>query len=298
MQCETCHGPGAAHVKLHAKTSAKALAVLSRPDHGSGKFGVDAVPASAPTSAPTQGRVGIKKGPQTAADRDERADTSFEREKILIPRNKGKCLRCHKRLKARPAGFPQIDPREHYALVGVTKDDTPCAECHSPHEPMFVDTHINSARLHPRVDACVNCHKHKQDEERERPIGHPLVFRCDFCHKKVAKSLADTPHKKFDCRICHQSYPISDRGQRVLKHASPRFCLLCHAKQPFRKRKDAPPSIVWPNHREEMGDGEEDAKKVCVDCHREQLHKRLSELEREACPKNEVCPSAEKGESK
>lgn len=38
------------------------------------------------------------------------------------------CLVCHQVNAARPAGFPQVDPREH-------GDGESCSECHTPHSP-------------------------------------------------------------------------------------------------------------------------------------------------------------------
>jgi len=41
------------------------------------------------------------------------------------------CVRCHAANPSRPAGFPQVEPREH--AEGRT-----CVECHQPHEPAEV----------------------------------------------------------------------------------------------------------------------------------------------------------------
>ena len=38
------------------------------------------------------------------------------------------CVRCHQANVARPAAFPQVDPREH-------GDGQRCTECHKPHHP-------------------------------------------------------------------------------------------------------------------------------------------------------------------
>ena len=180
------------------------------------------------------------------------------------------CLTCHRRLLARPASFPQIDRVEHYRMLHVAKGDTPCAGCHSPHEPLFVDGRVDDARLHPVMNECVDCHKHVQDPSLPRPAGHPVVFECGYCHAATVADHAKRAHAPFRCGVCHQFYPVSDRAGRILKHRDPRFCLLCHAATDF-KDGGAPPAISWPQHREDMA-GAEGKDKVCVDCHREAFH--------------------------
>jgi len=39
------------------------------------------------------------------------------------------CARCHTASAAKPQGFPQVDPADHYAGVS-------CETCHNPHNPM------------------------------------------------------------------------------------------------------------------------------------------------------------------
>ncbi|MFH1807525.1 MAG: hypothetical protein ABIJ09_02175 [Pseudomonadota bacterium] len=218
VQCETCHGPGGAHVAAQS--------------------GDEAIRKDGPP---------IRK-PDGALD----------------------CLTCHRRLVARPAGFPQIDQTEHFAMLHVNKPETPCKSCHSPHEPLFVDGTVAGARLHPVINECVDCHKHAQDPRAERPAAHPVVFECSYCHGAIARDQATRTHKDFRCGVCHQAYPVSERAARVLKHRDPRFCLLCHSGAEFKDDK-APPAIAWPQHKVDMV-GEEAGDKVCVDCHREAFH--------------------------
>lgn len=45
------------------------------------------------------------------------------------------CTRCHRRLNARPADFPQVNPRQHLADNEVELTDNVCVECHDPHSP-------------------------------------------------------------------------------------------------------------------------------------------------------------------
>ncbi len=45
------------------------------------------------------------------------------------------CLLCHQKLKARPAKFPQINPREHVKTNGGDWGPEVCIECHEAHAP-------------------------------------------------------------------------------------------------------------------------------------------------------------------
>ncbi len=46
------------------------------------------------------------------------------------------CLRCHLELDARPATFPQVQPRKHIEEQGGTDGPTACFDCHNPHSPL------------------------------------------------------------------------------------------------------------------------------------------------------------------
>jgi len=48
------------------------------------------------------------------------------------------CLRCHRSVVARPAGFPQVEPAEH-------AEGEPCDACHHPHNPLFEEEDDNGA---------------------------------------------------------------------------------------------------------------------------------------------------------
>lgn len=45
------------------------------------------------------------------------------------------CARCHRHLNARPAGFPQVNPRQHLADMDVDMEPNVCVVCHDPHSP-------------------------------------------------------------------------------------------------------------------------------------------------------------------
>lgn len=53
--------------------------------------------------------------------------------KMRLPEVPGMCLKCHGALRARPKGFPQVDPAVH--LEGMELSDGVCVTCHDAHSP-------------------------------------------------------------------------------------------------------------------------------------------------------------------
>lgn len=66
-------------------------------------------------------------------------DTHAEGKKKIaamwIQKEAALCLRCHQKQLARPADFPQVDPDEHLAQMGVPMSPAVCFDCHNPHHP-------------------------------------------------------------------------------------------------------------------------------------------------------------------
>jgi hypothetical protein len=172
---------------------------------------------------------------------------------------------------ARPGDFPQIVPEDHYRFVGVRDVATPCTACHNPHEPLFMDRDLRTARLHPLIHRCRDCHAGRYDETLPRPQNHPPIFQCDYCHGQIAAEFAQRPHHRVRCTTCHLFFRESDSAGRILRDADPRFCLLCHRDADFRS-SEAPPGIEWPEHREVMAEDEGDLQKRCIDCHQDRIH--------------------------
>jgi predicted CXXCH cytochrome family protein len=63
---------------------------------------------------------------------------SGDKKIAAMPMNRGRdlCLRCHRKLEARPATFPQVEPRAHVDENGGDWGDEACIECHIPHAPL------------------------------------------------------------------------------------------------------------------------------------------------------------------
>ena len=212
-------------------------------------------------------------------EKNKVAVTRPELPPLRMVTNEVQCLTCHRRLQARPASFPQIDPSEHFKMLHLVDTNTACSNCHDPHQPLFLDKDVQESRLHPVVNKCLDCHKHPQDIKAEKPVDHPILFECAYCHKAIAKDYSTRSHKDLHCDTCHQVYPVSDRAVRVIKHQDPRFCLLCHSDK-LKKDAKGPPGIKWPDHLKDVADNyEQDKNKVCIDCHRDAFHLQPSEQE-------------------
>lgn len=199
------------------------------------------------------------------------AHAADQKRAMRVPEGNGLCLGCHQKLAARPSAFPQIDRREHFAKVGVKDDKLLCKTCHNPHEPLYMDRDLRTARLHPLVHRCRDCHLGSaRDAATPRPPGHPAIFECRYCHAEVVNDFSRRPHQRVECTTCHIFFKESEFAGRIIRDADPRFCLLCHGKGDYRA-PSAPPSVEWPQHGQDMG-GEEAAGKRCIDCHRDKIH--------------------------
>lgn len=53
-----------------------------------------------------------------------------------VRRSRELCELCHRKLEARPVGFPQIDVREHVTENGGELTADACFACHEPHSPI------------------------------------------------------------------------------------------------------------------------------------------------------------------
>jgi hypothetical protein len=191
--------------------------------------------------------------------------------KMIVSESVETCLVCHQMLDARPGDFPQIDKAEHYAFVGVRNEGEKCITCHSAHEPLFMDKDIRSARNHPLIHRCRDCHISRMDESRTRPDRHPFIFECSYCHSDIVQDFQQRNHAGVQCTTCHLFIKNSDYSGKIIKDSDPRFCLLCHRDGDYRS-PGGPAKITWPGHLQDLGEGRIDAGRHCIDCHRENVH--------------------------
>lgn len=241
VECEACHGPGDRHARFHragGETATKADATLTRADATLTK-----------------------------------ADATLPKEYTLEG-----CLFCHRRLASKPRDFPQVDPAAHYAFLHVKEPTTPCVECHSPHEPLYLLTRAADARLHPIIHECAHCHEAEPESSHRDVPDHPAIFVCADCHPKVVEDFSEREHGFLRCTACHLFHKENDTAGRIYKNGNQRFCLLCHEKTPW-KAEDEVPMIVSVDHLRDMAKfkGVDPAflqkdPRACLSCHLEYVH--------------------------
>jgi hypothetical protein len=188
------------------------------------------------------------------------------------------CLFCHRRLASRPVAFPQIDKNEHYRFLHVQDEQTRCIECHSPHEPIFLLTRFDQARVHPVIFECDHCHPRPMDKSHKDVPDHPVIFVCEDCHAPVVADFESRTHHFMRCTACHLFHQENEVAGRIFKNGNRRFCLLCHEEKPFRDPQ-AVPQIVSAEHIVDMADmmDEDGASlardpRACLNCHFDMIH--------------------------
>jgi hypothetical protein len=190
------------------------------------------------------------------------------------------CLFCHRRLNARPADFPQIDPVAHYEFLKVTAPETRCIECHSPHEPVFLLTRVTDARVHPVVYECTYCHDERPVRSHREATVHPVIFACADCHQEIVSDFKERRHTFMDCTACHFFHRENEVAGRIFKNGNRRFCLLCHEKKSFKDTEKVP-GIVSRTHLTEFAEllGLDPVElaadpRACLKCHLKEIHNK------------------------
>ena len=203
---------------------------------------------------------------------EEAKGITLEQAKLPKEYNLEGCLFCHRKLKARPSDFPQVNQKDHFKFLNVIDSTTKCIACHSPHEPIFLLTEVNKSRLHPIVYKCTDCHSKKPDKDFAEVVNHPKIFVCKDCHAQVVKSFEERPHNKYvDCRTCHLFHKENESSGRMYKNGNAKFCLLCHEQKAF-KDPNYPPKIQWPDHLKNSKSLVNINQKICLNCHANKIH--------------------------
>jgi DmsE family decaheme c-type cytochrome len=192
LECETCHGPGSAHVKAGggrgvggiisfrtddlSRTAEENNAIcLGCHDKGQRIFWPGSVHEERNLSCSNCHTV------MRAVSRKYQLKTAFEAET---------CFQCHKDRRAQMFESSHMPMREGKVV---------CSDCHSPHgsatEPLLKKASIN--------EVCYTCHAEKRG---------PFLFE----HEPVREN----------CNNCHD--PHGSVNQYSLKLARPRLCTECH----------------------------------------------------------------------
>jgi len=251
--CESCHGPGKAHVdgggdKTKIRTfvgetpKQKSEACLTchagKEDHNNYRRGehwrndVACVDCHSPhlTAKDAERLVGPAVGRRDAASSliplspfGERS-SRVEPEKMLVRNDPQLCLTCHNEMKAQ---FTQ--PFHHRVLEGAMK----CSDCHNPHGGF----EQKQARLAVGVDAaCIKCHADKQGPfvYEHAPAKVEGCTSCHSPHGSANSKLLARSNVSQLCIECHSNLQATGTPNTPSFHnlTTARFqnCTTCHAK--------------------------------------------------------------------
>ena len=220
--CESCHGPGKAHVegpttaniisfkKLDAKTTAETCLSchagkenhtnFRRGEHWRNNVGCTECHTA---HGPEHGK--FKTGSSTFVG-DAAVEKPGQAHKAMLKSNEPQlCMACHTETKAQ---FSK--PFRHKVLEGTMN----CSDCHNPHGGF----EQKQAKLSVGADAaCIKCHSNKQG---------PFVFE-------------HAPLKVEGCAACHT--PHGSANPKMLKRSSVRqLCLECHSSITDQFAPDVP----------------------------------------------------------
>ncbi len=135
-----------------------------------------------------------------------------------IPKERQRCLRCHRYLASRPTGFPQVLERVHHPVKA-------CVECHDPHDP--------APPIPP--SECAACHG---AIARTKAVSHHWSLDCEQCHAAPAEHrqnprafLPKKPTERAFCGQCHargSDAPVGIPRVDLAEHGGRYLCWQCH----------------------------------------------------------------------
>ena len=209
--CESCHGPGKAHIedadpkkiisfknKSSKEISETCLAChAGREEHNNFRRGehwrndIGCIDCHSPHSNTTGKNLASSNVQVTTANAEKPGFASIRMLKMNDPQL---CLSCHSEVKPAFAS-----PFHHKVLEGAMR----CSDCHNPHGGF----ELKQTRLATGGDApCIKCHADKQG---------PFVYE-------------HAPVKTEGCTACH--VPHGSSNPRMLRYAAVnQLCLTCHS---------------------------------------------------------------------
>ncbi|HYL98973.1 MAG TPA: DmsE family decaheme c-type cytochrome [Blastocatellia bacterium] len=213
--CESCHGPGKAHIdgggdktkiRTFENSTPKQISETclechaGKEEHNNYKRGehfrndVGCTNCHNPHGEIAAPRGAVEGSVQKYLAKDSSSPDATTQSLMLRDKEPQLCLQCHSEMKAQ---FSQ--PFHHRVPEGAMK----CSDCHNPHGGF----EAKQARLASGADAaCIKCHSDKQG---------PFVYE-------------HAPVKIEGCTICHQ--PHGSTNPKLLKRDEVRqLCLECHS---------------------------------------------------------------------
>jgi DmsE family decaheme c-type cytochrome len=219
QSCESCHGPGEAHVNAGDGTQIFAFTALSAKE-----VNKRCLSCHARAESHAGGANSLHGKNQIACTECHRVHKPQESLHLLAEKSNTLCSHCHKEIQA--AFFK---PYRHRLNEGAIN----CVDCHQPHgglqprqmktafgnEPACVKCHTDKrgpfAFEHAamRLEGCMGCHEPHGSVNPKMLVRHEQRFLCLECHSASSDILGAQPPSFHDLR-------------------SPRFqnCSTCHLK--------------------------------------------------------------------
>ena len=229
--CESCHGPGAAHVEAEDGSEIVALGVNS-------EISADRK-NDVCLNCHTRGKVALWDGNEHETRGLSCADChSFHQtnpQGLSKTSETALCLKCHQQIRA------QLMRQSHHPL---REEKMRCSDCHNPHGAL-AENMIDAQDLNLK---CFECHaEHRGPYLWEHP---PVVEDCLACHTPHGSTRDGllTAKMPYLCQRCHvntlsnhvsQLYALdsSQQGQSVYRIGAPRLnklyyrsCVNCHSQ--------------------------------------------------------------------
>jgi hypothetical protein len=170
---------------------------------------------------------------------DDHPDMAFPNRRALSKSWARICTSCH-------SEFEGI----HQTMWAQNGDRLACADCHTAHAVQPV------AVAFPDVRACAACHS--------QPLTLKTQDGATISLQMKPKDLADSVHRRLNCRDCHFGFSAKDHPQRSFR--SPREHTLASAETCRRCHFDKYTRTLESIHYKLLSSGRQDAP-VCVDCH-------------------------------
>jgi DmsE family decaheme c-type cytochrome len=187
QECESCHGPGGAHVEKGGGKGAGGLAAFARGEAAE-KKSAPCLACHSDSRALNSWQFGTHRARGVSCTDCHTAHSAAKGD--LKGREPALCLSCHKQVGN------QISRQSHHP---IQEGKVKCTDCHSPHGSFDK----KMLRADSPSDLCFTCH---QEKRGPFPFEHPPVAEdCTICHQAHGSNHENLLTRKVPqlCQACH-----------------------------------------------------------------------------------------------